>query len=442
MTVLEILDEISNTSGKNDKIDIIRKAGEANIDFKNTLYYAYNPHFVYGVRKFEIGKPLKIAGEGRKLTRIYITFLPQLFNRVLTGNKALKKLNLLTDSMYEGDVEVLVRVLERNLKAGFSIASINKAFPGFINLYKVSLCNGFNEETVKTMPYPVIVQTKEDAMRVHFHVSAKGTVIAKSRSGKMIHIPDSFANKISKLTLGFFNAVVFDGELMTKKDGQILPRKTSNGIVNKCMKGTASEEEMNMLCVKLWDIIPEDDFITGISSLKYKFRLSALKRQIRNANVNGVELVHSVECEDFEQVLFEYEKAMAKNEEGIIIKNPDAPWEGKRTNNQIKLKAEHECDLYIAKCIEGRGRLRGKLGSFYCESSDGLVTVNVGTGFSDAQRDEYFDEEKYVGKVVSIQYADLIKEKEHAYHLYCPVFIEMRSDKVEADCLLEIKGEK
>jgi len=78
------------------------------------------------------------------------------------------------------------------------------------------------------------------------------------------------------------------------------------------------------------------------------------------------------------------------------------------------------------------------LGAIVCESADGVIKVNVGSGFTDAQRKSYWAE-NIVDKIVAIKYNSRIKNKLGDESLFLPVFIELRDDKDVADTNKDIK---
>ena len=122
-----------------------------------------------------------------------------------------------------------------------------------------------------------------------------------------------------------------------------------------------------------------------------------------------------------------------------MIKNMDAVWEPKRTKNIGKMKAYEEADLKIVALEEGGGKYAGMLGAFVCETSDGLLHVNVGTGLSDADRGE-FANSAMIGKIITVGYNEIItaKGKDQAA-LFLPRFICVRHDKDVANSFEELK---
>ena len=109
------------------------------------------------------------------------------------------------------------------------------------------------------------------------------------------------------------------------------------------------------------------------------------------------------------------------------------------SKEQIKVKAEKDCDLLCTGIEEGTGKYVGKIGSLICQSSDGKLVVGIGTGLTDKDREK--DPSEYIGKVIAIKYNEKIC-KQHkdgvTYSLFLPVYLETRLDKTIADNFEEI----
>jgi DNA ligase-1 len=117
--------------------------------------------------------------------------------------------------------------------------------------------------------------------------------------------------------------------------------------------------------------------------------------------------------------------------EGIMIKDPDAKYECKRSTSWLKQKPFIEVSLAIVAIEEGTGRNQGKLGALVCEGIDDgkTIRVNVGSGFSDSQRNEFWQgKDTLTGQVVEIR-ADATtrsQDSEDIYSLRFPRFLRFR----------------
>ena len=73
-----------------------------------------------------------------------------------------------------------------------------------------------------------------------------------------------------------------------------------------------------------------------------------------------------------------------------------------------------------------------------CESEDGTIRVNVGSGYTDEQRNAYT--KTVIGKVATVKYNARIQDRGgNVESLFLPVFIELREDKDIADMSIKIK---
>jgi hemerythrin superfamily protein len=87
---------------------------------------------------------------------------------------------------------------------------------------------------------------------------------------------------------------------------------------------------------------------------------------------------------------------------------------------------------------EGVNKYTGQLGALVCESADGKVVVNVGSGLSDKQRKK-FKPEFIIGKIVEITYNEKIAKKDSdIFSLFLPRFMKIRDDKNVANDFEEI----
>jgi DNA ligase-1 len=114
-----------------------------------------------------------------------------------------------------------------------------------------------------------------------------------------------------------------------------------------------------------------------------------------------------------------------------MIKDPDAVYECKRSVSWLKQKPFIEVSLTVTGYEEGTGRNEGKLGALICEGEDDgkSIVVNVGSGFSDDQRNDYWEgKESMVGQIVEVR-ADAAtrnQDSEDVYSLRFPRFLRFR----------------
>ena len=226
--------------------------------------------------------------------------------------------------------------------------------------------------------------------------------------------------------------LVFDGELLINDKGVILDRQTGNGILNKAVKGTISIDEARKVHATIWDVIDYETFKRGVGKQDYQTRFTLLENMSLPRKVHLVESKVVATLEEAQKIFEEY---LAEGQEGIILKAMNGVWEDKRVKTQVKFKAELDCDLKVVGIQPGTGKYEGMVGALLCESADGIVKVDVGSGLSDDDRKR----DDYIGKIVAVTYNARIKNKQGEQSLFLPRLIEVREDKSEADSSERIK---
>lgn len=124
--------------------------------------------------------------------------------------------------------------------------------------------------------------------------------------------------------------------------------------------------------------------------------------------------------------------------EGLMINLADGKYECKRTSNLLKVKEFFDADVVVKDVFEGTGRLEHTLGGVIVDYKG--YDVRVGTGFSQTDRDYYWEhQEELIGKVIQISYfEETHNQKDNNISLRFPVFTCTRADKTVADVSYEI----
>lgn len=428
-----ILEELRSDNSRLFKEGVLRRE-VGNLPLMAVLSAALDPYRQFYIRKIpeytptpEMCRPHSLEGAMQHLSA--------LSEREKTGNAGIEHLRMILSSLTEGDAKVIEHIIAKDLKCGVSEATVNKIWPGLIPTFPCMLASGFEEKLVDKIfkkSGKAIVQLKSDGLRCAAIIQG-GKVSYRSRNGKPIDILGELDADLISMVGNDTNWVV-DGEmLVVDENGNILPRKTANGILNKANKGTISKEEASRVIMKVWDIIPYMNFQEGLWEVSYSTRLEILSDYIEAAKPQKISLIESQVVESLEHARQIFNEYIARKEEGTILKDPLGPWEDKRSKGLIKFKAELECDLRVVSIDEGTGKYAGMIGALQCESEDRLVKVGVGTGLTDEDRNR--DPSYFLNKIVSIKYNEIITNNKGEKSLFLPVYIEIRFDKDIADYL-------
>jgi hypothetical protein len=435
MNLNEFFNDLAGNNSRNYKLEKLN-ANVNNEVLRQVISLALDPFTNFYVRKIPAYKP-NTTSVNLNLKDGF-PYLYQLCNRLVTGNAAIAKLTEVLELVSADDAKVIERIIKKDLLCGVSISTANAVWMGLIKEYPVMLCSGYEQKLVDKIKFPAYAQLKMDGMRFNAIVK-DGAVEYRSRNGKEINLLGNLDDQF--LAMAGDGDYVFDGELMVMFDGdiQFADRQTGNGILNKANKGTISAKEASQVHATVWDMLPYVLFCDAYSDVPYATRFAKLTKMVEKlpSKDKKVWLVTSNIVNTLEEATEIFEGYLSRGLEGIILKDGSGVWEDKRAKHQIKFKGELECDLKIVG-TEPHKKKPEWLGAIICESADGIVKVNVGSGFNDTHRKSY-KEKDILGKIVAIKYNARIKNKSGEESLFLPVFVEIREDKDSADSSKEIK---
>ena len=444
MELFDIIKLLENTASSKSKLSILND-NKGNEQLKIFFKYALDPKILFWQKKI----PVILDEEYEN----FITFeealsrIIQLSQRKVTGNNAIDFLyETLKLSGYKL-ADIISRIVLKDPRCKISATTVNKIWKNLIPEIPFMLCERMNENALAKITFPAFIQEKADGMRVQIFIAKnspinnercdlyipKDNVVCMTRGGNFLHISDNMKKEF--LSLAEYNCII-DGEALIITGDEIKERKIGNGILNKCLQGTASVFEISSIHFHVWDLINIEDFFNGISTKSYTMRFYELENLMKK-NPKRISLIDSVIIDNFDDAKAFARKKIREGKEGAILKNMNSVWESKRSKSQVKFKDEHECDL-ICIGTEPHSKKSDWVGSLICESSDGKLIVSTGSGLSEDDRKKRSSE--YIGKIIEFHFNSLItSEKKETTSLFLPIFHGIRLDKSEADSLESIR---
>ena len=422
----EIIQKLESDNSRLFKEDIIKQeAINGNTEFFDGCKLALDKLVTFGVKQVPIA-----TTDGTGLSwEEFTTVLKQLETRQLTGNAAKDAITTLMDRATADQWNNWYRrILIKDLRCGVSEKTVNnvvsKNYPDYaVPVFTCQLAHdGVKyENKVNGIKY---LDTKLDGVRLLTIVYPDGVVYQYSRNGKELlnfgHIKEQFSSIASYLSEPY----VFDGEIMSSSFQDLLKmafRKYSP--VN------------NDAVLYLFDALPLADFHKGISHLKQSERYAfidgwyeANENKLANVRVVSRELVDLDSAEGHAKFIELNKIALDNGYEGIMVKDPDAFYTLKRSFAWLKIKPFIEVSLEVIGYEEGTGRNVGKLGALiYAGTDDDVyIEVNVGGGYSDKQREEFWEQrENCIGMIGEVR-ADAITTDQTANDVYSLRFPRFR----------------
>ena len=431
--VENILNEVRKTSSTNMKIEILNKNKENDLLAK-ILEYTYNPHKRYGISEKLVLTP---SSEDIPKEKDIFKMLDKLANNNINDSLRTEFANFL--EYYDAIAKLLRQVVNKDLKLGCNVNTINKVWDGLIPTsetgieIKPMLASKFDFD--KPPKGQFYVSEKLDGIRC-LAICKEDSVELYTRQGKLIEgcleIEDDL-KKIRKITDEDF---VLDGEILANDcDYETVYKETTKRVKNK----NAVKTDIHYV---VFDLLTYDEFINKKCTHAYSERISELQKIdmyfMKNKRLEfgdiltSVEIINSRLFDDGEldkvmDLLNIYRKMGA---EGLMLNLADAPYEFKRSKNILKVKVMQTVDLRIVGFEEGQGRNAGKLGALLVEYKGN--TVGVGSGFSDHEREFIWkNQSMYLDKICEIQYFEETKNKDGGVSLRFPVWKHLRLDKDE-----------
>jgi len=112
----------------------------------------------------------------------------------------------------------------------------------------------------------------------------------------------------------------------------------------------------------------------------------------------------------------------AQGGEGVVVRDPNAPYIAKRTSKALKVKSFLDDECEVVGYIKGKGKYEGAVGALQCRLCNGTL-FKIGSGLSDAQRAS----PPAIGDIVTFKYKELTKYNKPRF----PIFLRVRYKKDE-----------
>jgi DNA ligase-1 len=321
------------------------------------------------------------------------------------------------------------RILIKDLRCGMSEKTVNKVAPGTVPVFTCSLAHD-SAKHEKKMIGKKQIEIKLDGVRV-LTVIKGDKVEMFSRNGKQFHNFDHIIEEIKEVLKEHPvpYPLVLDGEVMSANFQDLMKQVHRK-----------SNVEANDAVLHLFDTIPLGCFQAGSWDKPQSFRSAITKAWVED-HASVLKHVQALDWEDVDLDTPEGQKrfvelnkaAVDGGYEGVMIKDIDAPYECKRTHAWLKAKPFIEVTLEVVDVEEGTGRNNGRLGAVVCEGVDDErhIKVNVGSGFTDADRDNFWASRDLLpGQLVEVRADAITQNQDGTYSLRFPRFKTFRGFEV------------
>lgn len=430
----EVIKSLEADNSRLAKEHIIRnEASCANNEFFQGTRLALDPLITFGVKK--VDEQTGPGGQGLSWST-FNSMAQLLITRNTTGNAAQ---DLLQDMMNMATADEwnlwYRRILIKDLRCGVSEKTVNnvveKDYPHYgVPVFSCQLAHdSANHE--KKVSGKKQLEVKLDGVRVLCILYKDRRPEMFSRNGKQFHNFEHIINQLAHVvkTYGIAQDMVLDGEVMSSSFQDLMKqvhRKTN----------VQSDDAI----FHVFDMLTLEEFQAGGSLVPQYVRSGNLDHWVE---LHAPELPH-VATLSWETVDLDTEQGQSRFKdinkqaidggyEGIMIKDPKAGYECKRSHSWLKLKPFIEVTLEVVDVEEGTGRNAGRLGAFICEGVDDgrSISVNCGSGFSDSDRDSFWSNKgEIVGRLVEVRADAITQNQDGTYSLRFPRYLRFRGLQV------------
>ena len=422
--------EADNSRLAKEKI-IKQEALAGNTEFFEGCRFTLDSMITFGVKA--VAEKDRDEGRGLSWTG-FLQLADALRLRQLTGNDAQLAISYARMTATKEQWNYWYRrILIKDLRCGTSEKTINKVVEKdhtdyTIPVFSCQLAHDSANHESKVAGEKLI-EVKLDGVRVVAIVYPNGTVNLFSRNGKSLDNFPLVEQQLARHAFMFAEPVVLDGEIMSASFQDLMKQ------VHRKSDVKSTDAVLN-----LFDIITLREFQEGQGQhrqIDRSYSLAAWYRtcadHMPNVTIVGQELIDlrtPVGQARFRQI---NQEAVAGGYEGIMIKDPEAVYECKRSVAWLKLKPFIEVSLEVTDVEEGTGRNQGRLGAVVCSGLDDgrQIVVNVGSGFTDNDRGEFWiHRDSIVGQIVEVRADAVTQNQDGTYSLRFPRFLRFRGFEV------------
>ncbi|WP_458699935.1 DNA ligase [Sulfurospirillum sp. 1307] len=217
-----------------------------------------------------------------------------------------------------------------------------------------------------------------------------------SRSGKKFSVPIWFIKN--------FPSFEIDGELWSKRgDFENISSITSKKIPHDG-----------------WKQITYNIFEVPNQKGGLKKRLKVLEDYLIVHPNKYIKIIKQTTCKDKKHLKSFLKEVENKGGEGVVIRDPNAPYIDKRTSKVLKVKSFKDTECKIIAINQGKGKYLHVMGSLTCKLDNGKE-FKIGSGFSDEQRKN----PPKIGSIITFKYKEFTKYGKPRF----PVFLRVRDER-------------
>ena len=422
--IRELFETLKNTASSNERKEIVNQAlqGEQRDLIIKIFEDCYGP-FKYNITSSAL--PEGLVSEPNQVPfeltidneyDVFHSLLFKLYSREYTGSWAIQAVEDVVSSFVQEDRQILLNIIDKNLKVGFSLEQLNKLLGRKKKDFECSLAYNLDDvKGVDPIDGTFYASRKLDGCRCLCFVHSKyengmtyvDEPVFVSRQNKVFTTLSKLRLPIQRLIEGYHltGDLVLDGEVcILDENGD----EHFDWIMKEIRRKNHTIEHP---CYNIFDVLTLEEFNDEKESPDFSTRnfylLNAFHHLFENYGKQSElkllkqELITSQE--DFDR----WSGYVTEGHwEGFMLRK-DAPYKGGRTKDLLKVKKFKDAEYVVTGVEKGQMKYNTEtidvVTNLYINHKGNVVSV--GSGLSKEQRIAWFSHpEQIIGKTVTIQY--------------------------------------
>ena len=414
--IQEFVDAQNATNSNTDKLNVLKKYAN-NEAVRNALEYTYNTFKQYGVTSANCKKNSNLVKYGYS---DLFKLLDDLSIRFITGHTAISLVNGFVEANKKHE-DLIFSIIDRNLKTRSTTSMINKVIPGLIPTFDVALANSYDEKMAKKVDFndTWFVSRKLDGCRCICIINEDGEPTYFSRAGNEFLTLKNLDAEI--ISLGLKNMVI-DGEIcMLDANGN----ENFQGIIKEIKRKDHTIENPFFY---MFDLLTMEEFIKKEGTTPFSIRNVQLDNLFFQREFTKIDYLPQTILIDEQMLMFHVSAAKENGWEGLMLRK-DAPYQGKRSNDVLKVKQFYDAEYVVVDIenavnrviVDGKEVEELMMRNVVIEHKG--YRVQVGSGFSHEQKRFYFENpNEIIGKQITVCYFEESHNQNGGISLRFPTF--------------------
>ena len=414
--IQEFVDAQNATNSNTDKLNVLKKYAK-NEAVRNALEYTYNTFKQYGVTSANCKKNSNLVKYGYS---DLFKLLDDLSIRFITGHTAISLVNGFVEANKKHE-DLIFSIIDRNLKTRSTTSMINKVIPGLIPTFDVALANSYDEKTAKKVDFndTWFVSRKLDGCRCICIINEDGEPTYFSRAGNEFLTLKNLDAEI--ISLGLKNMVI-DGEIcMLDANGN----ENFQGIIKEIKRKDHTIENPFFY---MFDLLTMEEFIKKEGTTPFSIRNVQLDNLFFQREFTKIDYLPQTILIDEQMLMFHVSAAKENGWEGLMLRK-DAPYQGKRSNDVLKVKQFYDAEYVVVDIenavnrviVDGKEVEELMMRNVVIEHKG--YRVQVGSGFNHEQKRYYFENpNEIIGKQITVCYFEESYNQNGGISLRFPTF--------------------